>query len=141
MKLFVDTWGWLAVSDENEALHPRAATCYTERLGKPGRVTTSDYVLDETFTAVFLRHPFAQAKQFTQGVLELCRRGAILLEAVDGSRFQRALGLRYRLADKPQISFTDLTSMVIMQELRIADVLTADRHFQQVGLGFRLLPD
>jgi predicted nucleic acid-binding protein len=140
VKLFVDTWGWLAISDEDEEQHARAAQCYTERLGSAGPVVTSDYVLDETFTAVFLRHPFAQARQFCQAVLELCRGGAIGLEAVDGDRFQRALALRYRLTDKPQISFTDLTSMVIMQELRIADVLTADRHFQQVGLGFRLLP-
>jgi predicted nucleic acid-binding protein len=30
--------------------------------------------------------------------------------------------------------------MVIMQELGIVDILTADNHFAQVGLGFRLLP-
>ncbi len=141
MKLFVDTWGWLAVSDEDEALHARAAAFYRERVQVAGQVITSDYVLDETLTAVFLRHPFGQAKQFSQGLLELCGRSAIRIEPVDGRRFQQAVALRYRLADKPQISFTDLTSMVIMQELRIADVLTADRHFQQVGLGFRLLPD
>jgi predicted nucleic acid-binding protein len=30
--------------------------------------------------------------------------------------------------------------MAIMVELGITDILTADRHFAQVGLGFRALP-
>jgi predicted nucleic acid-binding protein len=37
-------------------------------------------------------------------------------------------------------SFTDLTSMVIMQERHIVQVFTADAHFTQVGLGFSLVP-
>jgi hypothetical protein len=30
--------------------------------------------------------------------------------------------------------------IVVMQDLGITDVFTGDAHFQQVGLGFRLLP-
>ncbi len=36
--------------------------------------------------------------------------------------------------------FVDFTSMVVMQDLRITEVFTGDAHFQQVGLGFSLLP-
>jgi uncharacterized protein len=43
--------------------------------------------------------------------------------------------------DKPRISFTDLTTMIIMTELEVVDILTADVHFTHVGLGFRLLPE
>ena len=32
-------------------------------------------------------------------------------------------------------------SMVIMRELGIVDVMTADSHFQQVNLGFRSVPE
>jgi predicted nucleic acid-binding protein len=42
--------------------------------------------------------------------------------------------------DKPDISFVDFTSMVVMQDLGIVDVFTGDKHFKQVGLGFRLAP-
>ncbi len=42
--------------------------------------------------------------------------------------------------DKPDISFVEFTSMVVMQDLGITDVFTGDAHFQQVGPGFRLLP-
>lgn len=41
---------------------------------------------------------------------------------------------------EPRISFTDLTSMVVMEERGITDILTEDTHFAQVGMGFRILP-
>ncbi len=49
--------------------------------------------------------------------------------------------MRRQFSDKPKISFTDLSSMVIMVELGISDILTEDRHFALVGLGFRSLPE
>jgi predicted nucleic acid-binding protein len=39
------------------------------------------------------------------------------------------------------MALTDLSSMAIMTELKVTDILTADAHFQQVGLGFRTLPE
>jgi CII-binding regulator of phage lambda lysogenization HflD len=43
--------------------------------------------------------------------------------------------LRKRYKDKPYISFTDLTSIAIINEMNIIDVLTDDDHFLQVGLS------
>lgn len=48
--------------------------------------------------------------------------------------------LRGKFQDKPWISFTDLTSMVVMAECRIAGILTEDDHFLQVGMGFQKVP-
>lgn len=64
----------------------------------------------------------------------------IQLERVDSDRFMSAWNLRRRYHDKPNISFTDLTSMVIMDELRIQQVLTEDEHFAHVGKGFIRVP-
>ena len=66
--------------------------------------------------------------------------GRLQLVYVSPAQFQEAYQLRLRYHDKPDISFVDFTSMVVMQELGIAEVFTGDGHFQQVGLGFRLLP-
>jgi predicted nucleic acid-binding protein len=55
--------------------------------------------------------------------------------------FDRAWQMRRHYADKPDISFVDFTSFVVMQELGIADVFTGDDHFRKVGLGFRPLPE
>ena len=48
--------------------------------------------------------------------------------------------MRLAFRDKPDISFTDLTTMIVAQDLKLTDILSGDRHFLQVGLGFRLLP-
>jgi predicted nucleic acid-binding protein len=42
-----------------------------------------------------------------------------------------------KFQDKPRISFTDLTSMVVMTEMGITSILTQDEHFTQVGMGFQ----
>jgi uncharacterized protein len=62
------------------------------------------------------------------------------IERITLERFEAAYEMRMRYRDKPGISFTDLTSFVVMKELGITDVLTADAHFAQVRLGFRCLP-
>ncbi|MGB9403275.1 MAG: PIN domain-containing protein [Candidatus Acidiferrales bacterium] len=138
LKLFVDTWGWLALADREDPRHKQAAASYTERSKLTGQVFTSNFVLDETLTILFSRRPFEEAWRFTQGVV-----GSPFLktELVTPGRFQKALELRRKFSDKPKISFTDLSSMVIMKELGISDVLTADSHFSQVDLGFRMLPE
>lgn len=48
--------------------------------------------------------------------------------------------LRSKFLDKPLISFTDLTSMVVMQECKITTILTQDAHFTHVNMGFELVP-
>ena len=66
--------------------------------------------------------------------------GEYLLVHVSPQQFRRAWQMRQKYHDKPDISFVDFTSMVIMQDLGITDVFTGDAHFQQANLGFRLLP-
>ncbi|MEE8200533.1 MAG: PIN domain-containing protein [Candidatus Acidoferrales bacterium] len=138
MKLFVDTWGWLILEDRKDPRHELAAECYRRR--SRGQIVTSNFVLDETFTLLFRRRPFSEVWRFTQGLLQSSTEKFLRVEPVTETRFREAVVLRRRFSDKPRISFTDLTSMVIMRELGLVDILTADTHFQQVGLGFRLLP-
>lgn len=62
------------------------------------------------------------------------------MERITHERFEEAKRLRLRFQDKPQISFTDLTSMVVMDELGISDILTGDAHFTQVGMDINIVP-
>jgi predicted nucleic acid-binding protein len=48
--------------------------------------------------------------------------------------------MRLTYDDKPNLSFTDLTSTAVMLERDIQDVLTGDAHVEHVGLGFRRPP-
>ncbi|MCU1340983.1 MAG: putative nucleic acid-binding protein containings domain [Candidatus Acidoferrum typicum] len=136
MKLFVDTWGWVAVTDRSDPGH-EAATEIFRRARRSGGTVTSNFILDETFTLLFKRRPFDDAWHFTTTVV---RSPFIDVQEVTESRFFRTIELRKQFSDKPRISFTDLSTMALMVELRITDVLTADRHFSHVGLGFRTLP-
>ena len=59
------------------------------------------------------------------------------LQWVDEPRFNSAWSLRGRYEDKPDISFTDLTTFVIMKELGISKIFTGDQHFERANLGLR----
>jgi predicted nucleic acid-binding protein len=136
VKLFVDTWGWVAVADRSDSGHS-AATEIFQRARRSGGAITSNFILDETFTLLFKRRPFADAWHFTTSVV---RSPFIDIQEVTDVRFSRTIELRKQFSDKPRISFTDLSTMAIMQELGVTDILTTDRHFTYVGLGLRTLP-
>lgn len=137
--LFLDTWGWLVLADAKDPAHTRASAERRAR-GARGSLVTTDYVLDETVTLLFKRAAFTLAQRFVTAIFDAESAGLLRLERITAQRFEEAYRLRLRYRDKPGISFTDLTSMVVMQELRIAHILTADAHFAQVRLGFRCLP-
>jgi predicted nucleic acid-binding protein len=136
VKLFVDTWGWIAVTDRRDPGH-KTATEIFQQARRAGNTITSNFVLDETFTHLFKRCPFDDAWYFTENVV---KSPFIDIQEVTETRFLRAIELRKRFSDKPNISFTDLSTMAIMVELGITDILTADRHFTHVGLDFRSHP-
>jgi predicted nucleic acid-binding protein len=138
LKLFVDTWGWLALADRGEREHAQVVSFYAERTRRTGLIVTSDFVLNELLTIIFARISFEMASRFADSIL---RSPFITIERITPERFQKAWELRLKFSDKPRISFTDLTSMATMNELGISEVLTADKHFAQVGMNFRLLPE
>ena len=139
-RLFIDTWGWLVLANDRDPAFPEAFRLRTRATGQRLAWVTTDYVLDETMTRLFAATPFASARRFTEGIFEASRQDFLDIEHVTPDRFSRAWQLRLRYRDKPQISFTDLTSFVVMRELGLQQVLTADAHFKQVGLGFIPLP-
>jgi uncharacterized protein len=136
LKLFVDTWGWIVLADPRHPAHREVTACYRESIRRGG-VVTSNFVVDEAFTFLFSRSPYDQVHGFCEGIL---KSHDIRIEEVTRLRFMRAYQLRRKFSDKPRISFTDLTSMAIMSELQVSEILTADAHFAHVGMGFRRLP-
>lgn len=137
--LFIDTWGWLALADARDPGHAQAVSERRARTAS-GSLITSDYVLDETFTRLFSRVSFIPARKFSDAILAAGAGGQLRIERITSERFDAAYKLRVRYRDKPSISFTDLTSFVVMRELGVKHVLTADSHFIQVQLGFRPIP-
>lgn len=139
-KLFVDTWGWLTLHDRRENQHAAVVEHYQNIRAKGGHLYTTDYVLDETFTLFFKRLRAEQASASMELLLNIFEQDGFHLERITIKRFTATRELRLKYLDKPKISFTDLTSMVVMRELGIQAVLTGDAHFLQVGMNFQVIP-
>ena len=139
-KLFIDTWGWVAIHNKREPRHAEVNRFYRNFRFEKGEVYTTDYVLDETITLLFRRLPFDLARDSLTLLNESFEKGYLNLEWISPERFEEAKQLRLKFVDKPMISFTDFTSMAIMKGLDIKLVLTGDEHFEQVGMGFQKVP-
>nr|MDO8080324.1 PIN domain-containing protein [Candidatus Freyarchaeota archaeon] len=70
----------------------------------------------------------------------MIKNDQLKLERITEDRFRTARQLRKKLKDKPSISFTDLTSIVLMQESEITTVFTGGTDFEKVNLGFEIIP-
>lgn len=96
--------------------------------------------MDETYTLLFKRLPYSVARESVERLNEAVLNGYLLIEWITPERFEEAKILRMKYQDKPRISFTDLTSIVVMNKLKIVNILTEDAHFIQVGMGFIVVP-
>ncbi len=137
-KLFIDTWGWIVLFNKREPRHKEADAFYRSFRLQGGEIYTSDYVLDETFTLLFKRVPGKAASEALRLINSACHEGFVELVWVLPQLFEKTKQFRLKLQDKPGISFTDLTSMLIMKEHGISSILTDDEHFLHVGMGYKL---
>ena len=137
--LFVDTWGWLALADSSDEAHAEVVP-YFRDANTSGRETyTTDFVLDETITLLYSRLQPESARRMMDRLFGWREVGVFNVILIDEALFEQTVSLRRRYQDKPG-SFTDLSSMAVMDELGISDVLTGDAHFEYVGMGFRRRP-
>lgn len=138
--ILIDTWGWLAIGHRRDPRHQEIKEFYQHLREENARLYTTDYVLDEVTTLLFRREQFVEAVGFMEGIFQASLEGQLTIERVTSERFTAAWELRKRFQDKPKISFTDLTSIVIMQERNIKKVLTDDDHFTHVGMDLQKIP-
>ncbi len=132
--VFVDTAGWMACADEADPGHRRACEARDSALELGVVLVTTDYVIDETLTLIRKRLGLAAAEVWWGQVDGSSR---LRWEWIGVARAERARRVFFRHRDK-EYSFTDCTSLVVMQELKLKQVLTTDHHFRQ--MGFEVLP-
>ena len=139
--IFVDTWGWLTLRDKREKYHTEVSKIFNNYISSNNLIYTTDYVPDETFTLFFKRLSSFQSQNSADLILKAAYAGEIQSEWITPERFYMTCEFRRKFQDKPSISFTDLSSMAVMQELGIQHILTGDAHFTHVNLGFAVIPD
>lgn len=126
--------------NRQERHHQQVSRIYQDIRNTHGTIITTDYVLDEVYTLLFKRVPFETAQKALEAISEAIESGYVSVIWMTPERFEATQKLRRKFHDKPNISFTDLSSMVVMRELGISEILTGDAHFTHVGMGFILLP-
>ena len=93
----------------------------------------------ETITFLRQRIGHPRTMQWTNTLLQEESLGNVTIVDVEHSLWRKSFELLQRYTDKPDISFVDFTSFVVMREMNVTDVFTGDEHFEQVNLGFRLM--
>lgn len=134
--IFCDTSAWIALSDPRERWHADLLD-FSRRItaGEFGRVLTSDYVLDETYTILRLQLGLEAVRRLRE---QLRKSPNYEVVRVSDDHFDRAVDLVLSQKDH-RWSLTDCTSFLIMRDLGITAALTLDRNFSQAGL--RRLPE
>jgi predicted nucleic acid-binding protein len=127
--LFVDTGGWMACADAADSACQKARAARDRALERGQLLVTTDYVIDETLILVRMRLGLAAAEAWWAQVQASSR---LRTEWIGAPRADKARHLFFRHRDK-DFSFTDCTSFIVMQELKLRQVLTTDVHFGQVG--------
>ena len=128
--IFVDTGAWVALSDKSDKEHIRSLEVLTEiSKGRYGRMVTSDYVLDETYTLLRMRGGIHTARRFHD---MMTKSSNLQLLWVSEHDFNLAVETMLTHEDK-RWSLTDCTSFGIMQELGIRNAFALDNNFRERG--------
>lgn len=129
IEIFVDTSGWMAIFNDTDSAHEPAQDWLTQMENLNFSMVTTDYIIDETVTLFGSRRFSHLKKPFLDKVLS---SWTVKLEWVDQHRFFQARDFLLKHEDK-NYSFTDCTSFIVMEELKLTEALASDRHFKQAG--------
>lgn len=130
--IFVDTGAWFAAVVPNDPSHGDVISVMEHYVDE---LVTTDYVLDETITLLARRGEAERAIRLGRRLLE---EKVARLEWVNAPDAARALIIFERHA-RNGWSFTDCTSLVVMQRLAIEEAVALDHHFKQFG-GITVVP-
>lgn len=126
MRVFADSFYFIALLNERDAGHPRAVELSRERRAL---LLTTRWVLAEVADALCESAWRERVGAFIEFVLST--PGFVVREGSD-ELFVRGLEL-YRSRMDKEWSLTDCISFAVMKDEGIMDALTGDHHFLQAG--------
>lgn len=127
MSIFIDTSGFIAVLDMDEASHVGAAKTWMDILTSEETLVTTNYVLVETCALVQNRLGMTAIKVFQEDIVPVLR-----IEWIEKAVHHAAMGTMLA-AMRKKLSFVDCVSFEIMRLLGITTAFTLDKHFKEQG--------
>lgn len=128
MKVFADTFYWIALTDTTDNAHDHALRITDD-------IVTTDEVLTEYLT-FFCAAPEFMRREVALAVVDILQDPTVKVIPQSHESFMAGHKLYLDRPDKGY-SLTDCISMQTMRREGITDALTNDRHFEQEG--FRAL--
>ena len=122
------------MADAADPMHHASRGSRDAWLRSGGNFVSTDYVIDETLTLIRMRLGLGAAARWWEQIDASSR---LRWEWITPARAEKARRWFFDWNDNA-FSFTDCTSFVVMEELRLRRVLTTDRNF--VRAGFEVLP-
>lgn len=130
MRFFIDTSALVALADRRDGAHVESVQ-FVEANRAHLRMTTSDYVLDETATLLRRRIGHEPTARFIDAILT---SKLYQIVRIDHVLWQQAWELFKAYPDQ-SFSFTDCTSFIVMKAQRISDAFAFDAHFHIAGFA------
>jgi hypothetical protein len=133
--ILVDSSAWYALADNREHHHGEAVRLFARvNQGEFGRILTTDYVLDETYTLLRMRLGIGPVRALRN---LLAGSSNLQMIRVSEGDFDHAVELMLTHGDK-RWSLTDCTSFVLMRALEIGRAFAFGHNFSEAG--FQVLP-
>jgi len=130
--IFVDTSGFYALLDGDDAEHSHALKLWEGEPPGEGGLVTTNYVVLESMALLQSRLGMPAVRVFRDAILPLVR-----IEWIDEAVHAQAVSA-FIAAGRRGLSLVDLSSFETMRRLGIRSAFTFDRHFRQYG--FETLP-
>jgi predicted nucleic acid-binding protein len=102
--IFVDTGGWIALSDRKDQHHCNAVAIYTRLKRRKEKLLTTDYIIDETVTRLRYDLSHLTAVKFLNFIERSEETGVLTIIRIDETLFQKAKIL-FRRYDTAMLSF------------------------------------
>ena len=133
---FLDTNGWIALLNSSDALHSLASLTWQDLRRRGYSILLTDWVIAETGNG--LARTSARSR-FADAVYLVRSSPQARIVTISERLFLQALDLYTTRSDKTW-GLVDCASFVVMEEERVDEVFTNDRHFVQAGLTCLLPP-
>jgi predicted nucleic acid-binding protein len=133
--IFINSSGWLALYNHNDPNHEAARALWESLPGQDVRFVTTDYVLDQVYTALKVFGSLHAAQAVHQVI---SRSHLVRLFLVDSVIFDRAWRI-FVDDEQPHWTFTDCINYAVIQYTGAAEVFTFDPSFSAPGM--KVIPD
>jgi predicted nucleic acid-binding protein len=128
--IFVNTSAWLALYNPNDPNHNAAKEFWSDLREQPVRFVTTDYVMEQVYTALKVFGSLQTAQAFGQ---LLDSSNLMRPFMVDSVIFDRAWKV-FLDDEHPEWTFTDCINFAVVQYLGLSEVFTFDPNFTAPGM-------